>query len=205
MKSCLRTYIRLLIERGELDKVAFADERYDIDIVEPDNATEETLYTQLHRFFCSNDTLDSKTLALLRSFMETGEYNDVFKPPSTSEVYRGISVDEDWLKDCLEESENIVEESGEKEVFYISGKSNTMCSWTTNKDIATKFSNANHHRGGNYPYAVIMTASVSDNPTKFVSGPGGLYKLMGIAAYANEKEVIGLGSIDVHKINWKLR
>lgn len=183
-----------------LGKFAFATKRRGLP-PEIDTAEEKKLFQALDAHFNDNLKLNKKASAQIQDLLAQGLYPQVFSPPEQEEVFRGMGVTKKWLANALRVNMKDIPAKGSQEVgMTYTPKTGGASSWTISRTVSKKFSD----RTDRYDMVnVTLHARVSDNPNKFISGPGHLYKLDYIAQFAGEQEVIGLGDIKVYKITWK--
>ena len=179
-----------------LNQYAFAQNRSSVVPPETDNDYEKKLLHAIIDHFNSNRSIKPEHTDRIQAFLKNGWYKDVFhEPESSTLIYRGMSVDTQYLRDVLQR-ENI-ESSGSLEHAFtftpLPGRGST--SWTLLRYKAKEFV-------GGGQYHIILTAQGSDNQYGFIMGPGGLYDL-DITPHSSEKEVVGLGPIKVIKIEWR--
>lgn len=172
---------------------------------EEDTAAERRLYADLDRYVNANIQMPSSSAALMKSFIEQGLYRQVFHPPESGVVYRGMRVTKGWLENAIRHA--VVDDVGEAAGvdLVVSPRRGGVSSWTVDPTAAEDFSVSpvgapEETRDG---YAVVLTALVSDNPSSFVTGPGGFYGVRHLDNNANEEEVMGVGDIRVSGISWK--
>jgi hypothetical protein len=105
------------------------------------------------------------------------------------------------LADILNLDEKELSDNGSKdfeEGISIPPTNGYSTSWSFKKHVSKEFSNK-----GKRGFAVTLIAEVSENPNKFLAGPGGLYDVEGISKYHLEKETVGLEPIRIKKIEWE--
>lgn len=182
-----------------LGQIAFATKRKDKPF-ELDTAEETRLYTALRRYFDENTPLDAKDVGTIKELLANGWYADVFAEPTANEVYRGMSVSEEWLQKIT--GQETLPEVGEADINVSFKPKNNSSSWSTDSSMAEYFSIHPAQRGKGFKRAVVLHANVADNPGNFVSATG-LYGVEGLDEFTGENEVIGLGPIKIHKISWE--
>lgn len=182
-----------------LGRIAFATKRKDKPF-EIDTAEESRLYMALRRYFDENIPLSAGDVTQIKELLANGWYSDVFSEPQVTEVYRGMSVTDEWLKKITgQETLSDVGEIDMSKTFKPKGDSS---SWSTDSSMAEYFSIHPAQRGKGFKRAVVLHANVADNPGSFVSATG-LYGVEGLDEFTGENEVIGLGPIKIHKISWE--
>lgn len=139
-------------------------------------------------------------VGVLEKLLASGMYKPVLHSPKHATVYRGIDVSEAWLRNALGiKPDKKLSSSGKAEAkMQYKPRNGESSSWTIKKQVASNFSN-----GGKRQYGIIMHAKISDNKNRFLS-PAGIYKLDFASHYTSEAEAIGLGTINVSKLEWKL-
>jgi len=194
---------KLIREAGALDTVAFADEREYLGVEEHDNEIEKRLYKNLGAYLRDNIPLDNSDVELIKKFIVSGEYEDVFKEPTSEYVFRGMAVGEEYIDEITPKFE-LSPDEGMTDVSYDFNPKyvEKVSSWTLDKSVArTTFGLEQVTK--QKPYVLVLVARVSDNPNKFVSGPDGLYDVGGLQQFVDEQEVIGIGDIKVCRIVWE--
>jgi hypothetical protein len=183
-------------DTAPLQKYAFADQRPDVPD-EPNTSDEEQLFADLKRHFNDNVPVDKKSSQEIKGFLNNDMYGTVFHAPDVKMVYRGMAVDEKWLKSALNVDQ--IEDKGERQATFTftPREHEGASSWTLSKDVADDFA-----QDSSMPYSVILAANISDNPDKFVTGPDGLYDVNGLNNFTTEQEVISLGDVKVAGIKW---
>jgi hypothetical protein len=173
---------------------------------EDDNELEKQIYQQIKKHFASTNRegLPQITAALLSLLMKIGWYKDVLHPPPVKKLYRGLKIrSKQQLSELINVPIKDIEDSGsikfDKPVPHDKGFST---SWTFQKKITKDFStNYGKAKSG---FSTILVANVTDNPYKFIAGPGGLYDVDGLSRWHLEKETIGLEPITVASIEWEI-
>lgn len=207
--STLKTQVSMLKKAAEapegspLGRVAFAPERSDVKIIEPNTSIERNLSSDLKNHFNDNNKLNTKSSALIKTLLQKGLYKQVFSNPKQSTVYRGMAVSEAWLRSALKlpASKKIPIFGRKATSFIYKPKNGKSSSWTVKKGIADNFATDNLR--SNKKYNIVMYAKISQNKNTFIA-PEGVYKLDFAHGYKNEHEAIGLGDIKVYRIDWDL-
>ncbi len=180
-----------------LGRIAFSPDRKGVPL-ERNTKVEDELFLAIRQHFELSDTpLSKKDISLIQSFISQGLYNKIFSEPKVEDVFRGMSVDEEFISSILNGS---VSNSGVFDVNYTFKPYGDTSSWTDNEKVSLKF--AKDGADKTLPYTLIMHARVSENPNKFIDSDG-LYQLQSVKYHKSEKEIIGLGDIIVNKIEWK--
>lgn len=166
---------------------------------EADTPGEEELFSAIDDHFFADKKLDAEHASQIQDMLSQGLYPRVFSPPGQEEIYRGMGVSQTWLAKALGVDVKDIPKKGSKEVeMTVAPKSGGTSSWTIDKAVSKKFSS--RYSG---MISVVLYARSSDNPNKFISCPGYIYKIGALDRFSKEKEVIGLGGIRVYKISWE--
>ena len=217
----LREYIRALLkEQPDLGNVVFGGD-------EPDTGYEAELYKFFSDLFNQEDdpamALDYSTIDNLEAYMSDPRYRDTFKP-YRGPAFRGMAMDVrelipimltgDWevrpgpnnIDDFLKKknkqgfSAHDVSYSYRPDAF---GSNSLFSHWSKDIGVATSFASSPYSNVNSFelPMQVIMYAQ----PGQTFLDADGLYNLPGERGYAfsgfsDEKEVIGMGVIDVGRI-----
>lgn len=210
--TALRSLIRRLVQESSaapadapLGAVAFASNR-EGTAAEPDTELEARLYKAIRAHFAGLKNLDKESAAQVESILEKGLYPDIFMPPPQPELMRGMLVSEEWLEGVV--GRNARDLWASQNVDFIFKPHGGATSWTVDRKTAQEFAgfvgspDAKETARKKGKRAIIMHARAADNPNKFVMGPGGLYSVKGFDQFSYEKEVVGLGDIYVHLIEW---
>lgn len=217
----LREYIRTLLkEQPDLGDVVFGED-------EPDTEYEAELYQFFSDLFNGDDdpamALDYSTIDNLEAYMSDPRYRDTFKP-YRGPAFRGMAMDVrelipimltgDWevrpgpnnIDDFLKKknkqgfSAHDVNYSYRPNAF---GSNSLFSHWSKDIGVAINFSSGQYSdlNSIELPMQVIMYAQ----PGQTFLDADGLYNLPGergyeFSGFSDEKEVIGLGVIDVGRI-----
>jgi hypothetical protein len=141
---------------------------------------------------------------LVMSFIRDGLYPDVFREPPPGTYYRGMLL---AIEDLTAMGISIPRmEIGEtldiENDFTMMPQGNRFSSsWSSDIEVADRFSRGNLGQSAHDVYSVIFAAGSQENPGKFIDAEG-LYDLdMEEGDYfAAEKEVIGLGPINANRV-----
>jgi hypothetical protein len=189
-----------------LGRVAFAGDRSDLsstdldEMPEPDTEIEWELYGKLMRHFTHATHIGTSAANLIRDLLKRGWYSDVFRAPDVPEVFRGMYIERDWLIKAV--GPQGASPKGAAQVSFAFEPKGSGSSWTTDEAVARKFGG---FEGGDHReeyVAVLLHARVADHPGQLVVGPEGLYRVKGFAGIPEEREVLALGPIRVHRIEW---
>ena len=197
-------------ESDILNKFAFADQRKSQVPSEQNNEIEQKLYDELKKHFHDNVSISQNSVNILQNILQNDLYKNIIKEPQQSEVYRGMWVPKSFMEKALNTKNNDFPINGtsDKKFIYDPPTGRFISSWTLDKSSAEPFTHPSQLRLAEIDediYRIIMTAKISDNPGKFISGPDGLYKVRGFDIFEDEIEIIGLGNnIKVSRIDWEL-
>ncbi len=193
-------------EDDPLGKFAFASGRLDGGIPEEDDTpVEKALYKKLAYHFNQNEPLDNDSSALAQSFLKKGIYKPVFNQPlPNTVVYRGLMVDEAWLRQHAGFRPNEkIPKSGARGVTMTlkphKGDDDSSHSWSLSKVVAFNFATSAPETD---KYAVILHAKAGSNKDRFLSGPDGMYNVDPFNTFEQEEEVTALGAVNVYAITW---
>lgn len=185
----------------EFEEYLFADERHSQVPDEPDTRDEKALYDKLEAHFVANEALSEDEANLIKRLMADGKYSTVLKKPDVELVYRGMAVNDDYLRRALglDDDESLPQKGSKTASFTFTPRNGGSSSWSLRHESTFDFMN------GSKDFNVLLIARTSDNDGSFVSGPGGLYKVGKLGKHEDEQEVVGLGAIKVAKIIWDER
>ena len=184
---------------ADLGQIAFSTRREGVPF-EPNTKLEDDLYDIIRKHFGGDKTMSAEAAEKIRSYVENNYYGDVFKKPKATTLYRGMTVDRDWIQAAVEQDN--IKSPGVLEKSFTFTPFRGGSPWSTSKDVAERFAGS---VVGGRPYSVVLTANVENNPYRFITGPGGMYNVKGFDQHTSEKEVVGLGPIKVSKLEWKRR
>ena len=205
IKNNLKTITSDANKDDVLNKYAFADQRPEMVPEEPNNEIEEKLYKELKSFFAFNRAVSTDSVNILQNILQKNIYKDVIKMPQQSQVYRGMYVDENYIKKMLGTNNAITNNGVSVSSMLFEHEPNKLVSsWSLDLKTANDFSKVPPYEKIRI-YSVVLTANVSDNPNKFITGPDGLYQVSGLRVFSHEKESIGLGNIEICKMVWKTK
>jgi len=188
------------VDDALLGDIAFADERKGVKN-EPDTQREKELYTSLKKYIIQNDSLPQKDVTDIETFLTLGWYDDVFHETDSSMIYRGMGVNEKYIKDALNLSndEKLPDQGSNTSSFTFTPINNrSATSWTTTFDVAKYFTEIESDN-----YQLIMVANAPKK--KNIAGKGGLYDVGELDVHSGEDEVIVFGPVHVRKILWQKR
>ena len=183
-----------------LGQYMFADQRTDVP-KEKNTKIEQSLYAAIRDQLNRNNSMPVEDVKIIYRLLKSGQYKSMIKAPEQSYVYRGMSVDEEYLRSALKlnkeqeiESQGVIKSSF---TFTPKNASTATTSWTKSLDIAKSYALSKKNK----KYELIMIASVNENAGQFIDCAP-FYAIKEISKYRFENEVIGIGSIKVSKIIW---
>lgn len=187
-----------------MGQFAFASNRLDKVPFESNTEIEEKLFDRLSNYFTNNVPLKPSDVELLQTFLKKDQYSPVIHQPEVSTVYRGMNVRREWLSNVIKKPTSLLGKKGSLEKSFTFTPKSAASSWSESKLVAKKFTKEDDSGtlGARY-YSIVMHASIEKNRNKFIACPSGLYKVDAFAAYKSEKEALGLGDINVFKIEWE--
>ena len=192
-------------EEEIINKYAFADQRKNEVPPEPNNDVEQYFYDKLSGHFSSNSPISIKDTDTLRQILKQKLYKSIIHELTKTLMYRGMSVSSIYLKKLLGLTKNDkLPELGAQDIdFTFEPKEGSgLSSWTESRSaafLASKIYNTD------YPYTIVMVANTNDNPNRFIDCNNGLYNVKGFDSYEHEREVLGLGNIQLSKVFWQKR
>lgn len=177
-----------------LGQYAWPKER-NLPVNEPDTQLEIELLQAISKSIKDQkQPLPKEYVDTLKDLLDKGYYNKVIKRPSVDFVYRGMSVDKNYL-----ESLGIDTMSGYGKLdknFKFAPKSGAS-SWTKDIDVALEFSLRNIT---NKNFAVIMEAHVNSN--SFIDYKEFYDIGTDTKSFRKEREILGVGDINVKSISF---
>ena len=188
-----------------LGNYAFANVRPGIP-PEVNTEVEDELEQELTTHFVNNMHMSSKSGRALKTSLEKKWYEKILAEPKQATVYRGLRVSEEWMVENI--GENWRKRFNETKTGRL--KTNNMIlrpgagagsfeaavtSWTNSIKMARHFA-----FGPASGLAVVCCAAIKDNPNQFIDAAAGLYDIKGHKDFADEKEVLGIGSIKISHI-----
>ena len=195
-----------------LGRVAFGPERYP-PIYEPNTKEEKALLNALWHHFEGYEMLSAKNAEAIRGMMRKGRYPSVFVPPRVTTIYRGMTVKLTWLAKALGVSVRDLKRIGKTtrpgayELITV-GKSEVNFKFVPRKGAASWSKSHRVARGflsSDYDTAqIILHADVAENDGRLMDASGLYDKVSGFGGFRAEKEVLGLGPIRVHMIEWEI-
>lgn len=181
----------------------FAPERKRQVPNEKNTPAEQETYDQLYGHIERNSPMSQRTSLQLMQILDDDTYPSILHEPRSEFVYRGVKMNQEALEALL--GTEVEDEQGETRargmVSTRTGEEGST-SWTTVVKSACEFAAPMPRKD----FAVIMVARRSENPSTFLEGPDGFYKVKSLASFEEaEKETIALGPVRLYKIYWKHR
>ena len=204
--------------RGEagaiLGNYAFANARWGVP-PEVNTKVEDKLEDELTTHFVNNKSMSNKSGQALKTSLENDWYEKFLSKPTQTNVYRGLRVSDEWMvtnvgkrwRDKFAKPRasyttiNGRETQGRLKIdnVVLHPKTDAVVTSLTNSiEMACQFAQAVYSAFGNI--IVVCCAAVKDNPDQFIDSAAGLYDLPEISRFANEQEVLGIGSIKISHI-----
>lgn len=207
VKNAIKIKKKKSPDSGDLGKWAFPSQRKkDILPYEEDTDVEEDISIDLDRHFNNNTSIGDKESLAIQKFLANNEYCDVFKQPTEKKVYRGMGVSSTWLKNVLNDRYDDNAYSGKINKNFVFNPLENVegsTSWTSNKKIAEKFAKDSCDNNMQ-DIKIVLIANPAENKNRFLVCKNGLYKLSITQGFEYEKEIIGLGPINISSIEWKV-
>lgn len=219
-ESQLRRIIREEIEaaspRSALGRYAFAEQRpEEFEEPEPNNPRENALFQSIVEHFIGGGAarLTEDDCKLIQGFLKKGIYSDIFAEPVVASVYRGMTVDELFVKGLGVNmsiygnlAPGTIAAVKNKKIRPLAGK--YASSWTTtplgsrddSDNMAWAFASGQTsygYQGGNV--GIVLCADIAANPGQFFDAEP-LYRLEGMPGVEEEAEAVGMGTIVCRKV-----
>jgi hypothetical protein len=172
-------------------------------------AVEDELEQELTTHFINNIHMSAKSGQALKTSLENDWYEKILSEPKQATVYRGLRVSEEWMiknigenwreqfdktKEGRLKTNNMVLHPNADDA----DASSAVTSWTNSIKTARDFADGPVSDLSSIP--VVCCAAIKDNPNQFIDSAAGLYGIRGHAEFADEQEVLGIGSIKVSQI-----
>ena len=189
-----------------LGNYAFANVRPGVP-PEVNTKVEDELEQELTTHFVNNMHMSAKSGRALKTSLENDWYEKILSEPKRATVYRGLRVSEEWMiKNIGENWRKQFDETKEGRLKTnnmvlrpITGNaSSAVTSWTNSIKTAREF--AFGPSSDDAVFAVVCCAAIKDNPNQFIDSAAGLYGIKGHDEFADEQEVLGIGSIKISHI-----
>jgi hypothetical protein len=167
------------------EKIAFAENRPDVpeEYQEDNTRLENEVFYALDKHVNDNQKIKQEHADVIKNILRKNKYADMFVKPSTAYVYRGMHIKEE-LADKIRDKSN----------FVFLPKAGASSSWTSSESIANNFSQFNGYVG------LVLKASTKVNDSRFLDLVN-IYAIRKLSVYRDEKEIIGLGPIDVESLS----
>lgn len=203
-------------EDDAFGKYAFAgDGRRQDAPDEDDTEKEKKFFSDVYNVIWGipGSSFDGETMQTYRDLLGSGKYkkalDDVTPSKSAGSItraYRGMYVDEAWLREALglDESEPLPAKGSSQVNYTYKSKYAGVSSWSWDKSIAEDSAEPDPEaEGQGKVYSVVMHAPAGmDGPNTFVHVTKLMYTLIK-PQFSNERESIGVGDITVDRIEWK--
>ena len=188
-----------------LGNYAFANVRPGIP-PEVNTEVEDELEQELTTHFVNNMHMSSKSGRALKTSLEKKWYEKILAEPKQATVYRGLRVYEEWIVENIGENWRAQfdeTKDGRLKINMVlrpitGNASSAVTSWTNSIKTAREF--AFGPASDDAVFAVVCCAAIKDNPNQFIDAAAGLYGIKGHDEFADEKEVLGIGSIKISHI-----
>ena len=188
-----------------LGNYAFANVRPGIP-PEVNTKVEDELEQELTTHFVNNMHMSSKSGRALKTSLEKKWYEKILAEPKQATVYRGLRVSEEWMVENIgDDWRKQFDETkdGRLKINMVlrpntGNASSAVTSWTNSIKMAREF--AFGPASGGSDLAVVCCAAIKDNPNQFIDSAAGLYGIKGHDEFADEQEVLGIGSIKISHI-----
>lgn len=206
MKKLLKEYIRYIIkEHGLLDKYAFADERDNVPS-EPNNYTEESLLRDILAYLNGNFQIQQNSVEMIKGFLNSSEYSDIFVKPDVDAVYRGLFMNPESASKIIGITpDKFKVKMGKHDgVITLHPRDGVVSSWSKNFSTALNFGrNELIKNGSEEDIIFLFKAVVSDNEGSMLDLRE-LYKLNNriLKAASNEEEVFCFGPVRINQVKW---
>ena len=223
LRQIIREEIEAAPPRSPLGKFAFAEQRPDeFEVPEPNNPRENALLQTIIEHFVGGGAtrLTEEDCKLIQGFLKKGIYSDIFAEPAVASVYRGMTVDESFVKslgiimrdsDPRIPSYERMKPGGiavvkNKTIKPLPGK--FASSWTTtelgSRDDSSNMAWAFASGQTSYGYqggrvGIVLCADIATNPGKFFDAEP-LYGIEGMPSVEEEMEAVGMGPIVCRKV-----
>ena len=188
-----------------LGNYAFANVRPGVP-PEVNTKAEDKLEKELTTHFVNNMHMSAKSGQALKTSLENDWYEKILSEPKRATVYRGLRVSEEWMVENIgDDWRKQFDETkdGRLKINMVlrpntGNASSAVTSWTNSIKMAREF--AFGPASGGSDLAVVCCAAIKDNPNQFIDSAAGLYGIKGHDEFADEQEVLGIGSIKISHI-----
>jgi len=180
---------------------------------EINTALEDKLKDAISDHF-DGDKMEKDPVKAMKKLIAKNLYPDIFKRYTEGEVYRGIYVSRDWMKETFGDTgkfEMLHKESDPEmvEVDYnallplLPGR--MVSSWTTQLDSAKSFakspSSSKSSSGYGKNISLVLVANAAD-PLNYFIDLDPFYDYKFGESFVIESEVLGVGAIETKKLMW---
>jgi len=215
LKRLIRETIRDLREQKNevFGKYAFAPERQKrkINITPHEENTPIEQYTFYELTRHKEDEwgrIPPDVLKVLMNIQNQNLYNDVFPGVADKQIYRGMNVDESFIKNFTDKNpedlyyewlENTSKDTViEGDWVFNMKPGRTADSWTTNFEIADNFSSMGRLTKNNqaYSFSLVLQGSMLDNKGVMID----LSKFEEMFSKHDEDEVLAVGPVKFNKV-----
>jgi len=190
---------------GPFGKI-FADEnRNEEDFIEPNTPTEDGLVNAIGDHLQGETKLSANEVVHVKDILAKGLYRDIFTPPSTKEVVRGMALTAAQFSKFIGlplEKLNFVGSARPKKPLIYKPINGSSSSWTKDKKVAEKFSRTTTEGDRTLFVWLYLFAKTETNPNCFFDLQQ-WYKEVD-NEFKSEKEIMGLGNIVIDKLEWKV-
>jgi hypothetical protein len=187
-----------------LGRVAFGPERRP-PVYEPNTKVEKALFNSLYDHFDGSSKLNKQSADLIIRLMRRGSYPSILIPPTVPPIYRGMDVSKAWLAKALgAEARDLRYKGalglkGKAEVNFTFVPRRGASSWTKSRSVAKGFHSSEYNRAN-----ITLHADVAENAGRLLDARG-MYKNIDLLdRFSDEKEILGIGPIRVHMIEWEI-
>ena len=203
------------VDSDQLGKYAFPQARKVRNSLpyEKNTKLEDELEDAIENHFMASWPFTKDVANKLSELLSKNLYIDILKRPKVDIVYRGMSVNEQWIKRSLELNNDDQLPASieiEKSFTFLPKPMMGSSSWTCDFGVARDFSISSIEKSqylmhnfahGKITHSIVLHAKLSENYNSFLSGEDGLYKLQHASGYQHEREVLGLNDIKVFKLS----
>lgn len=199
MGNSLKKRLKEETQSDPLGKYAWPDERIVQGEVpdEKNTSLENKLRDAIDLHFEGLKYFSFEEANELQNLLSKNLYSDVISEPKVDIVYRTMGVPKTWIETFT--STYPLKNAGtfDKNFKFHPLDDRRSSSWTESIEFAKSW-------GSIFNSYIILHAKISDNKHQFLSGNNGLYKLKGPNSYFSQKEAVGLFSINVFRLDWRI-
>ena len=156
----------------------------------------------------------SDPINAMKELIDKNLYPKIFKRYTKGNVYRGIYVSRDWMRETFGDTGKfeILHKESDPEVVEVDYytvapllKGRLVSSWTTQLDSAKSFAKAplasRSSRGYGKDISLVLVAA-ADNPLNYFIDMDPFYDYKFGKDFILEAEVLGVGAIETEKLMW---